>query len=197
MKKIKTMIMAVAIVAAGISAKAQSTWSVDKSHSKVQFSITHLMISETVGQFKIFDGKVTTTNDDFQGAKIEFTIDVNSINTDDENRDKHLKSPDFFDTEKYPTMTFKSITFNKVDGKNYKMIGELTMKGVTKKVEFDVVYNGTVKDPWGNTKAGFKLKGTINRVDFGLAYNSKLEAGGMMLGEIVNVSCDIEIAKAK
>src|SRR5688572_4153051 len=131
MKKIKTILMAVAVVAAGLSAKAQSVWSVDGSHSKLQFSVTHLMISETVGQFKIFDGKITSTNDDFQGAKIEFTIDVNSINTDDENRDKHLKSADFFDTEKHPKMTFKSITFNKVEGKNYKLLGELTMKGIT------------------------------------------------------------------
>jgi polyisoprenoid-binding protein YceI len=197
MKKVKAILMSVAVLAAGFGAKAQSTWTVDASHSKLQFSVTHLMISETVGQFKTFNGKITSTNDDFQGAKVEFTIDVNSINTDDENRDKHLKSPDFFDTGKYPTMTFKSLTFNKVDGKNYKMIGELTMKGITKKVEFDVVYNGTVKDPWGNTKAGFKLKGTINRVDFGLAYNSNLETGGVMISEIVNISSDIEIAKAK
>ncbi len=177
------------------TAVAQTTWNIDKSHTKVKFSVTHMMISETTGEFKIYDGKVTSSKDDFTDAKIDFNIDVASINTDDEKRDGHLKSDDFFNAEKYPKMTFKSTSFKKVNDKNYKLIGDLTIRDVTKKVEFDVVYNGTMKSPWGATAAGFKLNGKINRTDYNLKWNVALEAGGVLVSETVNIECNVELIK--
>src|SRR5690606_12517230 len=144
----------------------QTTWDIDKSHSKVKFGVTHMMISETTGEFKVFDGKFTASKEDFSDPTIDFTVDVSSVNTDDEKRDAHLRSEDFFNVEKYPKMTFKSKSFKKVDEKKYKLIGDLTIRDVTKQVEFDVVYNGTVKSPWGSTVSGFKLNGKINRIDY-------------------------------
>ena len=175
---------------------AQSTWSVDNSHTKIEFAVSHLIISETVGYFKTFGGKVSTTNDDFSGASVEFTVDVASINTDNDMRDNHLKSDDFFNAEKFPKMTFKSTSFKKIDGKKYKLIGLLTIRDVTKTVEFDVVYNGTVKDPYGNTKAGFKLMGSINRFDYGLKWNTLAEAGAVV-GDMVEIKVNIELSKDK
>jgi polyisoprenoid-binding protein YceI len=186
-----------AVLMAGTAAIAQTNWTIDASHSKVQFAVTHLMISEVTGKFKIFDGKVVSTKDDFSDSQIDFTIDVNSINTDDDSRDKHLKSDDFFSVEKFPKMTFKSKSFKKADGKNYKLTGDLTIRDVTKTVTFDVIYNGTVKDPWGNIKAGFKLTGNINRTDFGLKWNAALEAGGVVVSEKVTITSDIELGKQK
>ncbi len=180
----------------GFASLAQSTWSVDNAHTKIEFSVSHLVISETVGFFKTYGGSITTTTDDFNGANIQFSVDVASINTDNEMRDNHLKSDDFFNAEKYPKMTFKSTSFKKVDGKKYKLIGQLTIRDITKAVEFDVVYNGTVKDPYGNTKAGFKLMGSINRFDYGLKWNTMAEAGAVV-GDMVEIKINIELTKDK
>lgn len=178
-----------------LATNAQTNWSVDNSHSNVKFTITHMVVSEVEGYFKTYNGKVTTTTDDFQDAKIDFTVDVNSINTDDEKRDGHLKSDDFFNAEKFPTMKFKSTSFKKVNGKNYVLEGELTIRDVTKKVKFDVVYNGTVKDPWGNTKAGFKIKTKINRFDYGLKWSAAVEAGGLVVSNEVEIAINLELKK--
>jgi len=180
----------------GFASMAQSTWSVDNAHTKIEFSVSHLVISETVGFFKTFGGTVSTTSDDFNGANIQFTVDVASINTDNEMRDNHLKSDDFFNAEKFPKMTFKSTSFKKVEGKKYKLTGQLTIRDITKTLEFDVVYNGTVKDPYGNTKAGFKLVGSINRFDYGLKWNTMAEAGAVV-GDMVEIKINIELAKDK
>ena len=187
---------AVTLGSAATSTQAQ-TWNLDKSHSKVKFSVSHMLISEVEGKFKMYDGKITSTKDDFSDATIEFNIDVNSIDTDDENRDKHLKGDDFFNAEKFPNITFKGKSMKKVSGKNYKLTGELTMRDVTKTVEFDVVYNGTTKDPWGNTRAGFKVTGKLNRMQYGLKWNAALETGGLVVGEEVSLTADIEIIKQK
>lgn len=177
---------------------AQTTkWAFDPAHSNIQFNISHLVISEVTGNFKSYEGTVLSDKADFSDAKINFTIKVNSIDTDNEKRDQHLTGPDFFNAEKYPEITFKGKSLKKVSGNKYKLTGSLTMLGVTKTIELDVKYGGTVKDPWGNTKAGFKITGTINRYDFGLKYNSTLEAGGLMLGEEVELVCNIELAKQK
>ncbi|MEY5047543.1 MAG: hypothetical protein RLZZ175_902 [Bacteroidota bacterium] len=191
MKKI--LISAVALFASAMS-YAQD-WSFDKSHSSVKFSVTHMMVSETAGQFRKFEGSVKPTSADFQNALIDFTIDVNSIDTDVDQRDAHLKSADFFDAAKYPKITFKSKSFTKVDGKKYKLTGDLTMHGVTKTVTLDVVYNGTIKDPYGFNRAGFKITGTINRYDFGLKYNAAIEAGGTVISEEVEIVCAVEFTK--
>lgn len=177
------------------SSFAQTEWAFDKSHSKIGFSITHMVISETEGSFSNFDGKVVSFGDSFENAILEFTVDINSINTDNEKRDNHLKSPDFFDSAKYPDMVFKSSSFKKVDDKNYKLLGQLTIKDVTKEIELDIVFNGIVDDPWGNTRAGFKLKGELNRFDYGLTWNNLLEMGGLVVGETVTISSNIELIK--
>ena len=194
MNQLKLSVAALLVSAASF---AQTNWTMDFFYSKIEFTVTHLMISEVTGKFKIYEGKVTSTKEDFTDSKIKFTAEVNSINTDDEKRDGHLKSDDFFNVEKYPKITFKSKTFKKVDAKNYKLSGDLTIRDVTKPVDFDVVYNGIIKDPWGNTKAGFKLTGNINRMDYGLKWNAAVEAGGVVVSEKVHIKCDIELLKAK
>jgi polyisoprenoid-binding protein YceI len=163
MKKLNLFL--VALLSVGI-VSAQN-WSLDKAHAKLGFVTTHLLISEVEGSFKSFDAKLTSSKDDFSDAVIELTADINSINTDNDGRDKHLKSPDFFDAEKYATLTFKSKAFTKVDAKNYKLTGDLTLHGVTKPVTLDVVYNGTITHPFNKKLvAGFKVKGVVKRSDF-------------------------------
>lgn len=173
-------------------------WSFEKSHCKIGFSVSHFGISETEGKFKKFDGTITTTQPNFSDAKITFTVDVNSIDTDDEQRDGHLKSADFFDTAKYPTMTFVSKSLKPVGKNKYKLTGDLTLHGVTKTITLDAIYGGTIqKDPFGNTKAGFKFFGTINRKDWGLTWNKALDAGGVAVGNEVKIVCNIEFLKEK
>lgn len=172
-----------------------TTWALDNSHSSVKFNVEHLVISEVEGSFKMFDGNVTSTSDDFNNAKISFTVDVNSINTDNEQRDNHLKSDDFFNAEKFPKMTFTSTSFKKVKGNMYALEGNLTIRDITKKVTFAVAYGGTIKDPWGNIKAGFKASGKIKRKEFGLKWNSLTEAGGAVVGDDVNMIVNVELAK--
>ena len=197
MKTIKQTLAAAFMVLA-LGASSQVNWKVDNSHSKMGFSVTHMMVSETEGKFKIYDGKVSSKSElDFTDAPVEFSIDVNSINTDDEKRDGHLKGADFFDAEKFPKMVFKSTSMKpgKVKG-TYELEGNLTIKDVTKKVKLVAVGSGkTVKDPWGNTRYGFKVNGKINRIDYGLKWNAVIEAGGVAVSEDVNINCSIELVK--
>jgi polyisoprenoid-binding protein YceI len=172
-------------------------WTVDRSHSNVKFTITHLVVSEVEGSFKMFDGSMENAKGDLSDAEINFTVDVNSIDTDNEKRDGHLKGDDFFNAEKYPTMSFTSTSFKKVKGNAYILDGNLTIRDVTKKVRFAVIYGGTIKDPWGNTKAGFKASGKINRKDFNLKWNSVTEAGGAVVGDEVKMIINVEFAQAK
>ncbi len=175
---------------------AQTTeWTFDHAHSSIEFSIDHMVISEVTGKFTEFDGKVTSTSNDFENAQIEFFIEAKSINTDNEDRDNHLRDADFFDVAKFPQIVFKSTSFTKIDDKNYLLSGELTMHGVTKAVTFDVKYGGTVIDPWGNTKAGFKLTGELNRKDYGLTWSKALETGGLVVGEEVTLTARVQLAK--
>jgi polyisoprenoid-binding protein YceI len=195
------MISAAAALMMVSAANAQVNWKVDASHSKLGFSVTHMMVSETEGKFKVFDGTASSKTDmDFTNAVINFTADASSINTEDPKRDGHLKSPDFFDVEKYPTIAFKS-TSMKPDGKgktSYIFEGDLTMHGVTKKVKLNAIGAAkTVKDPYGNIKNGFKVTGVINRKDFGLNWNAALEAGGVAVSEDVQINCNIELNQVK
>ena len=199
MKKLFTTAAASLLIAS--AAMAQVKWKVDASHSKLGFSVVHAMVTETEGKFKVFDGTAESKTDmDFTNANINFTADVNSINTEDEKRDGHLKSPDFFDAEKFPTITFKS-TSMKLDGKgktSYILEGDLTMHGITKRVKFNAIGAATtVKDPWGNIKTGFKVSGIISRKDFGLVWNKALEAGGVLVSDEVTISCNIELNQVK
>jgi polyisoprenoid-binding protein YceI len=172
---------------------AQTEWAFDKSHSNVSFSVVHMLISETEGTFKTFDGKVITEGDSFENAQISLTVDLNSVDTDNEKRDNHLKSDDFFNTEKFPEMIFKGKKFTKVDDKNYELLGDLTIRDVTKEVKLDVVLNGFITDPWGNNRAGFKLTGELNRFDYGLKWNKVMEAGGFIVSETVTINANIEL----
>ena len=193
----KKLFLATAITLFSTALFAQTTWNVDNSHSNVKFTVTHLVISEVEGYFKNFKGSITSSNADFNDASVDFTVDINSINTDNENRDKHLKSDDFFNAEQYPNMTFKSTSFKKVSGNKYKLTGNLTIRNITKTVTFDVTYGGTVKDPWGNTKAGFKATTVINRFDYNLKWNTVTEAGGAVVGKDVTIDLKLEFAQAK
>jgi len=175
--------------------KAGSKWSVDNSHTKVQFSVTHLLISEVTGLFKKFDAAIETPGEDFSNSKIDFTVDINSIFTDNDQRDNHLKSDDFFNADKFPNMTFKSTSMKKVGKNKYKLVGDLTIRDITKKIELDVLYNGTVKDPWGNTKAGFKINGKLNRFDYGLKWNTLIETGGAVVGKDVELLINLQLKK--
>jgi polyisoprenoid-binding protein YceI len=193
----KSSVIAFAIVASSFGLKAQTKWNIDPVHSSVKFNIEHLVISEVEGNFKTYNGSIVSSKPDLSDAVIDFTVDVNSIDTDNEMRDKHLTSADFFDAAKYPKMSFKSTSFKKISGNKYVLAGNLSMHGVTKPVKFDVTYGGTAKDGYGNTKAGFKAKGTINRYDYGLKYNSVTEAGGATLGKEVEIDLKLQFAQAK
>jgi len=174
---------------------AQSTWKFDKAHSRVGFSVSYLVITDVEGNFEEFEGMITSKGDDFQDATIEFTAEISSINTENEKRDSHLQSDDFFNAENFPQLMFKSKSFKKIDDKNYKLVGDLTMRDVTKEVELDIVYNGMVNDPWGNTKAGFSLKGEVNRFDYNLKWNKTVEAGGLVVSEEVTILANLTLVK--
>jgi Uncharacterized conserved protein len=176
---------------------AQSDWKIDPTHSNIQFTVSHLVVSEVSGFFKKFDASAKTKDDNFKDAQIEFTADVNSISTDNEKRDAHLRSDDFFNAEKFPQIKFKSKSFKKISNNKYKLTGDFTIRDVTKTIDLDVTFNGTIKDPWGNTRAGFKIAGSINRFDYNLKWNNLLEAGGAVVGKTVELKCNVELIKSK
>lgn len=174
---------------------SQTTWTVDKSHSKVGFSVTHLVITDVEGYFKNYDATITTKGDDLTSANINFTINTSSIFTDNNDRDNHLRSDDFFNAEKYPNMIFKGKSMKKISENKYKLTGDFTIRDVTKQIELDVKYNGTVKDPWGNTKSGFKVTGEIDRFDYNLKWNKAIEAGSLVVGKEVELVIDLQLIK--
>lgn len=169
-------------------------WAIDTTHTEVQFKVKHLVIATVTGSFKKFSGSIESESDDFDGAQASFSLDVNSIDTNQSDRDAHLKSPDFFAAEQYPTADFSGI-LKKVSGNDYKLVGDLTLRGTTKQVELSVEFGGIMVDPWGNTKAGFEINGKINRKDFGLNWNAITEAGGMVVSEEVKLHLNVELAK--
>ncbi|MBS1775609.1 MAG: YceI family protein [Bacteroidetes bacterium] len=193
----KKFLLIGALATASLTQAQTTNWALDKSHSGVKFTVKHLVISEVEGSFKVFNGSIASATPDFNNAKVDFSVDVNSINTDEPKRDAHLKGDDFFNAEKFPEMKFSSTSFKKVKGNAYVMEGNLTIRDITKKVRFAVVYGGTIKDPWGNTKAGFKASGKINRKEFGLKWNNLTEAGGAVVGDEVKMLINVEFAQAK
>jgi polyisoprenoid-binding protein YceI len=197
MKKTRSILVAAMLFISAVASAQATKWNVDGSHSNVKFSVSHLVISDVEGYFKKFDGTIDAPTADFNNAVVNFTVDVNSINTDNDMRDKHLKSDDFFNAEKYPNMTFKSTSFKKVSGNKYTLEGNLTIRDVTKKVKFDVTYGGTVKDPYGNIKAGFKTSTKISRKAYGLKWSAMTEAGGAVVGDEVTITLKLEFAQAK
>jgi len=173
----------------------KTKWTIDKMHSEVQFKVKHLVISTVTGFFKQFDGKMIIDGDDIENAKVQFEIEVDSIDTNQEMRDNHLRSSDFFEAEKFPTISFESSTFKKVKNDKYTLVGLLTIKNVTNEVELDVEYGGSGKDAYGVLKRGFEVVGKINRKDFGLTYNALTEAGGLAIGEEVKIIANVQVGK--
>lgn len=195
MKRVLSTFIIALTLAAG--AFAQSTWTVDIVHSTVSFTVTYLAISEVEGTFKAYSATLQSSTNDFADAAIGFSVDVSSVNTDNGMRDKHLRSDDFFNAEKYPRMTFKSTSWKQADANNYLLEGDLTIRNITKRVAFKVVYGGTVKDGSGNTKAGFKATAVINRFDYDLKWNAVTEAGGVTVGKDVTVTLNLQFALKK
>lgn len=173
----------------------KTKWAIDKMHSEVQFKVKHLVISTVTGSFKQFDGKIIMNGDDFENAKVQFEIEVNSIDTNQEMRDNHLRSADFFETDKFPKILFQSSAFKKLTDEEYALIGVLTIRDVSKEVKLDVTYGGSGKDAFGVVKKGLDVMGKINRKDFGLTYNALTEAGGLAIGEEVKLLANIQVSQ--
>lgn len=190
MKKILVFVL---MIAATVT--AQNKWKIEKSHSNINFSVSHLVVSEVTGKFKDFSGTVESMKDDFSDMKLDIAIKANSIDTDDPKRDGHLKSPEFFNAAVDSIVTFKSTKVDKIGEGKYKVIGDLTMRGITKQVVLDAVLKGKIKNPWGQIVAIFKSNTTINRIEWGLKWNKALEAGGLLVGENVDLTFNIELVQ--
>jgi polyisoprenoid-binding protein YceI len=171
----------------------QKTWIVDQAHSELQFKVRHMVISTVTGSFENFTARVESENDDFDQARVTLEADVASINTNNTDRDNHLKSNDFFGADTHPKLTFTGILRS---GASYRLVGDLTIKGVTKSLELAVDFNGAAKDPWGNLKAGFEITGKLNRNDFGLTWNAVIETGGVLVSEEVKLLANIQLQQA-
>ena len=170
-------------------------WEIDSSHSSIHFSVRHLMIAKVRGQFGRWTGTLQVPDGDFRKAELSVVIDATSIDTRVADRDAHLRSADFFDVEKYPDLTFTAAEIKPAGGGRFELLGDLTIKGTTKRVSLAVEDAGRATDPWGNTRAVFSAKGSISRKEFGLTWNQALETGGVMVGDQVEIEIDIEAVK--
>jgi polyisoprenoid-binding protein YceI len=174
---------------------ATTKWILDPTHSEVHFKVRHMLVSWVTGSFKQFNAEVETEGDDISTANVNFTADISSISTNNEQRDAHLRTGDFFDAENHPQLSFKSDKLEKLDDENYKLIGTLTMRGVSKKVVLNVEFGEIAQDPWGNARTGFSISGKINRKDFGVSFSMVSETGGILLGEDVTINANAEFVK--
>jgi polyisoprenoid-binding protein YceI len=172
------------------------TWNIDSTHSGVHFSVRHLVVAKVRGRFATFTGKVQLDEQDLTRSKVEVDIDASSIDTGVADRDKHLRSADFFDVERFPKLHFESTRVELVKGNRYAVHGNLTIRDVTRPAVLDVEYGGLAKDPWGNERAAFAASTSLERSDFGLKWNQALEAGGVLVGERVDIELEIEVVKA-
>jgi polyisoprenoid-binding protein YceI len=170
-------------------------WAFDGTHSRVGFSVSHLVVSSVAGRFKQVTGKVQLDEADLTKSNVEISILVDSIDTDEAKRDEHLKSPDFFDAKQFPTILFKSIKIAKIGGNKYKLTGDLTLHGVTKSITLDAVISAPIKNPWGKMVRAVKLSGKLKRGDYGLKWNKALETGGVVVGDEVTLDVQVEINK--
>lgn len=166
---------------------ATTTWAIDPTHSEIQFKVKHLLISTVTGGFNKFDATVTTEGDDFSTAKVQFSADIASITTNNEQRDAHLRSGDFFDAENHPQLSFVSDKLVKTGDEEYDLHGKLTLRGTTKEITLKAEFGGSTIDPWGNTRVGFELSGKIDRQDFGVSFGMISETGGLLLGNDVKI----------
>lgn len=172
-----------------------STYKIDTAHSEITFKVKHLMITNVTGNFNKFEATMESEAADFSDAKISFEADVNSISTNNEQRDGHLKSDDFFAAEKFPTLSFTSKSITKKSEENYALTGDLTIRGITKTIELAVAFGGIMTDPYGQVKSGFEISGKINRKDFGLNWSAVTEAGGIMLSDEVKLNLSVQMIK--
>lgn len=184
------------LVLASIASFAQVKWNADPAHTSIIFGVKHLGLSYVQGHFTKFNGTIETTDStNFQNAKVDFTVDASSISTGVDQRDGHLKTDDFLNVAEYPSITLKSVSLKKVAGSKYLLLADLTIRNTTKRVTFDVTYNGVIKDPWGLRRAGFTAKTTINRLDFGVKYADKLPSGVYAVAPTVDITVNVEAVK--
>lgn len=179
----------------GFKKNKMATYKIDAAHSEITFKVKHLMITNVTGNFTKFDATLEANADDFSDAKISFEADINSITTNNEQRDGHLKSDDFFGAEAFPTLSFASTSFTKKSDEEYALVGDLTLKGITKSVTLNAEYGGTATDPYGQVKAGFEITGKINRQDFGLTWSAVTEAGGIMVSDEVKLAFNVQMIR--
>lgn len=179
-----------------MTTQAISKWNLDPTHSEVQFKVRHLVISNVTGTFRNFSATLEKVGEDFNGAKVTFTAHVDSIDTNQADRDNHLKSPEFFDAAQFPTVEFVSSSFEKTGDHTYSVTGDLTMKGITHSVVLTAEFGGEMVDPWGNRKVGFEVSGTVKREDFGLTWSAVTEAGGVVVGSDVKLLFNVQFVGA-
>jgi polyisoprenoid-binding protein YceI len=170
-------------------------WEIDGAHSSIGFAVRHMVVSKVRGRFARWSGTIAMDERDPTGAKVEIAIEPASVDTGVEQRDNHLRSPDFFHVERYPAMSYRSTRIERTGEGRYRVTGDLTMHGVTRPVSLDVESAGSAKDPWGGVRAGFSARGTLDRKDFGLTYNQLLETGGVLVGERVELDIEVEAVK--
>ena len=173
----------------------KTNWTLDPTHSELAFKVRHMMITNVKGEFKKFDATVVSQGADFTKSTVDVTIEAASIATGDDQRDGHLRSADFFETDKFSSLSFQGTSFRKIDDDEYKLKGILEIKGVKKEVILDVEFGGINKDPWGNEKVGFSVTGKISRKDFGLTWNAVLETGGVLVSEEVRISAEVQFVR--
>jgi polyisoprenoid-binding protein YceI len=190
----KKLLTAIAIMATAFTVNAQN-WKIDPAHSKIIFNTKYLVISDVEGQFNKFEGTFNASKPDWSDLTANVTVDVASLSTDNEMRDNHLKSDDFFNAEKFPTINFSSTGIKMIEKNKYVLTGKLTIRDVTKDVQIPLVYSGTVKDPWGNIKAGFKATGKINRKDYNLKYNNAAATGEAVVSDDVEFTINAVLIK--
>jgi polyisoprenoid-binding protein YceI len=191
----RQVILAAALLALGASLAVAQSWKVDPAHSRVEFAVTYLMMSEVTGRFTAYEVDFTQGSEDFSGSTVAARIKIASVNTENEKRDAHLRSDDFFNAEKYPDMVFESTSFEKSGDGVYRIAGDLTIRDVTRPVVLDAKYLGMTKDAWGNTRAGFKATASINRMDYGVRWNKALDSGGTVVSEDVAITLVIQLTK--
>lgn len=178
-----------------MSTAVATKWAIDPTHSEVSFKIKHLVISTVTGYFREFEGSITTNGEDWADAEAEFKAKIDSVDTNMAQRDAHLKSDDFFNAEQYPYLSFKSTSVEKIDNEHYKMVGDLTIREITKPIELDILYLGTADDFYGQHKAGFEINGIINRQDYNLKWSAVTEAGKVVASNDVRLNLNLQVVK--